>query len=50
MDDFKVDIRFPRSNEADPNAVVITGSEDNVNEAKDYLLNLEEEYVRKVEH
>lgn len=45
MDQYKVDIRFPRDTDANRNAVVITGNEDNVAEAKDHLLNLEEEYV-----
>lgn len=45
MDDFKVDIKFPRNEDADPNLVTITGYEENVLEAKDHLLNLEEEYV-----
>lgn len=45
MDEFKVDIKFPRSDDPDPNLVTITGNEDNVYEAKDHLLNLEEEYV-----
>lgn len=46
MDEYKVDIKFPRSDDADPNVVVITGHEENVQDAKDHLLNLEEEYVR----
>lgn len=45
MDDYKVDIKFPRSDDPDPNLVVIMGADDNVQEAKDHLLNLEEEYV-----
>lgn len=44
MDDYKVDIRFPK--QGDENIVVITGDEDNVLDAKDHLLNLAEEYVR----
>lgn len=47
MEDFKVDIKFPRSDDPDPNLVTITGNEENVLEAKDHLLNLEEEYVSK---
>jgi hypothetical protein len=43
MDDYKVDIRFPKNNE--DSLVVITGDEDNVLDAKDHLLNLAEEYV-----
>ena len=44
MDQFKVDIRFPRSD--NPNGpVAISGAPDNVDDAKDHLLILEEEYV-----
>ncbi|XP_042900399.1 vigilin [Parasteatoda tepidariorum] len=46
MDQYKVDIRFPRQNDPDPDVVVIQGDEDDVLDAKDYLLNLEEEYVQ----
>lgn len=45
MDEFEVEIKFRRSEDADPNLVIITGKEDNVMEAKDHLLNLAEEYV-----
>ncbi|XP_017771601.1 PREDICTED: vigilin [Nicrophorus vespilloides] len=48
MDDFKVDIKFPRSEDANPSLVIITGPEENVLEAKDHLLNLEEEYMQDV--
>lgn len=43
MDDYRVDIRFPKNNE--DSVVVIAGEEDNVLDAKDHLLNLAEEYV-----
>lgn len=43
MDTYKVDIRFPSLNTSDP--VVISGLAENVEEAKDQLLLLEEEYV-----
>ena len=43
MDTYKVDIRFPSLNTSDP--VVISGTAENVEEAKDQLLLLEEEYV-----
>lgn len=46
MEDFSVDLRFPRQNDPDPNLVTISGSEDNVLDCKDYLLNLEEEYLQ----
>lgn len=45
MEDFKVDIKFPRNEDPNPNLVIITGQEDNVMDVKDHLLNLEEEYV-----
>ena len=44
MDEFKVDIRFPRDQNDD--TVTITGSEDAVEDCEEYLLMLEEEYVR----
>lgn len=43
MDDFKVDIRFPRDPTDD--TVTITGSEDAVEDCEEHLLMLEEEYV-----
>ncbi|CAH0720841.1 unnamed protein product, partial [Brenthis ino] len=46
MDEFKVDIRFPK--QGDDSIVVITGDEDNVLDAKDHLLNLAEEYLQDV--
>lgn len=46
MDEYKVDIRFPKH--GDDSIVVITGDEDNVLDAKDHLLNLAEEYVSLV--
>lgn len=48
MDEFKVDIKFPRKTDADPNIVTIVGAEENVADAKDRLLNLEEEYMQDV--
>lgn len=45
MEKFQVEIRFPRTNSANPNLVTVVGQEDNVFNAKDHLLNLEEEYV-----
>lgn len=45
MDDFKVDVKFPRTEDSDPNLVTITGAAENVADAKEHLLNLEEEYV-----
>eukprot|EP00794_Sanderia_malayensis_P015058 gene15058-16611_t len=47
MEDFNVDIRFPR----DPNEdiVTITGSEDAVEDCEEHLLMLEEEYIDDVQ-
>ncbi|KAG8580685.1 hypothetical protein GDO81_007386 [Engystomops pustulosus] len=45
MDEFKVDIRFPQSGAPDPNLVTVSGKPEDVDEAIDHLLNLEEEYV-----
>jgi len=45
MNDFGVEIRFPRGNDADPNLVQIVGPDNAVYDCKDHLLNLEEEFV-----
>lgn len=50
MDDYKVDIKIPRKTDPDPEMVTIIGTEDNVLDAKDYLLKLEEEYMQEVSH
>lgn len=44
----QVDIRFPQSGAPDPNCVTVTGLPENVEEAIDHILNLEEEYVSGV--
>ncbi|XP_030763823.1 vigilin [Sitophilus oryzae] len=49
MDDFKVDIKFPRSDSSNPNLVIVSGQEDNIIEARDHLLNLAEEYLQDME-
>lgn len=49
MDEYKVDIKFPRKTDADPNAVTIIGPEENVENAKEHLLMLEEEYMQDVQ-
>jgi len=46
MEEYSVDLRFPRSGDPDPNLVLISGAEDNVLDCKDYLLNVEEEYLQ----
>jgi polyribonucleotide nucleotidyltransferase len=45
MEQYSVDIKFPRNTDPDPSMVTIIGSEENVADAKDYLLNQAEEYV-----
>ncbi|XP_066146000.1 vigilin [Euwallacea fornicatus] len=49
MDDFRVDIKFPRNDDPNPDLVIISGQEDNVGEAREHLLNLAEEYLQDVE-
>jgi len=49
MQDFKVDIRFPRDNSGNADLVVISGNnQDRILDARDHLLNLEEEYLQDV--
>jgi polyribonucleotide nucleotidyltransferase len=48
MDDFKVDIKFPRAEDDNPNLVIISGADEHVLDCKDHLLNLEEEYIQDV--
>ncbi|XP_078419626.1 vigilin-like [Cetorhinus maximus] len=48
MEDFKVDIRFPPTGAEDLDRVTVTGLPENVDEAIDHLLNLEEEYMSDV--
>lgn len=45
MQKFSVDVKFPREGAPDPNMITITGQEEDVEAAKDHILNLEEEYV-----
>lgn len=47
QEDFKVELRFPRANE-DPDTITISGSEDDVYDCRDHLLNLEEEFLQDV--
>lgn len=44
MDEYKVEIRFPKQGE-NPDDITIMGAPDAVSEAKDHILNLEEEYM-----
>lgn len=48
MEDYKVDIKFPREGDADMNHVVVMGKEEDVEACRDHLLNLEEEYMQDV--
>ena len=45
MEEYKVDVRFPKSSDENKNLIEITGDEDNCYDCQDQLLNLEEEYV-----
>ena len=45
MDEFKVDVKFPRSDSENPDLVVVMGDSDAVYDCRDHLLLLEEEYV-----
>lgn len=47
MDEYKVEIKFPKQGE-DPDNITIIGSADAVSEAKDHILNLEEEYLEDI--
>lgn len=44
MDDFKVDIRFPK----DADIVTVTGPQDQVEECIEHILNLEEEFMQDI--
>lgn len=46
MEDFKVDIKFPKEGEANMNYVTVIGKDEDVEACKDHLLNLEEEYLQ----
>lgn len=48
MEDYRVDIKFPREGDANMNQVTVMGKEKDVEECKDHLLNLEEEYMQDV--
>ncbi|KAF0297687.1 Vigilin [Amphibalanus amphitrite] len=48
MNEFQVDVRFPRYDDPEPDLVVITGAEDAVFECAERLRNLEEEYMQDV--
>jgi len=47
MDDYKVEIRFPRHADPDPNLVIVSGrNEDAVYDCIDHLRNMEEEFLQ----
>uniref|UniRef100_U5EUN4 Putative vigilin n=1 Tax=Corethrella appendiculata TaxID=1370023 RepID=U5EUN4_9DIPT len=48
MQQYKVEINFPRPDDPDLNLVTITGAKDNIDACRDHLLNLEEEYLQDV--
>jgi hypothetical protein len=45
MDQFKVDVRFPRQEDEDPDLIVISGAEDDTYDCRDHLENMAEEFV-----
>ncbi|XP_034942001.1 vigilin [Chelonus insularis] len=49
MEEYKVNIKFPRKTDADPDLVTIYGTEENVVDAREHLLNLEYEYLQDLE-
>lgn len=44
MEEYKVEVKFPKQGD-DPNGITVIGTADAVSEAKDHILNLEEEYM-----
>lgn len=49
MDDYHVEITFPRSSDPNPNLVVVSGKEEDlVYDCIDYLRNMEEEYMQDI--
>lgn len=45
MDKYKVEVKFPKESSNNPDLVVITGESENVEQCKEYLLDLAEDYV-----
>ena len=45
MEKFKVMVKFPKEGDVEQNVVQVSGKEEDVEAAKDHILNLEEEYV-----
>jgi len=48
MEEYKVEIKFPRGDD-DPNVVVIMGSQEQVDDCRDHLLNLAEEFMQDLD-
>ena len=48
MEDYHVDIKFPREGDADMNVITVMGKEEDVEACRDHILNLEEEYMQDV--
>lgn len=46
MDEYKVDIKFARSTDPNPNIMTVMGQPDNVEECKEHILNVVEEYMQ----
>ncbi|XP_075236995.1 satellite-binding protein 1 Dp1 [Lycorma delicatula] len=50
MDQYKVEIKFARPSDPNPDVVIITGMENDVAEAKEHLLELQEEYLMDMDY
>ncbi|XP_015787332.1 vigilin [Tetranychus urticae] len=48
MNTFKVEVKFPKENSSNPNLVTISGEPENIERAKDHLLELQDEYLDDV--
>ncbi|GAB1602236.1 vigilin-like [Argonauta hians] len=48
MDDYKVDIKFPRPESDEPDAITITGAEEDCLDCREYLLAFQEEYLQDI--
>lgn len=49
MEDHKVEVTFPREGDANPNVITISGAEDDVEDCKTFILNLEEEIMQDLD-
>ncbi|XP_052832875.1 vigilin [Octopus bimaculoides] len=48
MDEYKVDIKFPRPDSDEPDVITITGAEENCLDCREYLMAFEEEYLQDI--